>query len=346
MDQPLVTVFIPLYNCEAYIQDALKSIIHQTYTNLEILIIDDGSTDNSVNIVNSYTDSRIRLIKNRSNKGIPYTRNVGLEESNGEYMAIMDADDISYVTRIEKQVDFMENNLNIDAIGSYYNIFGGRFNKVMKPKSITSEEIKAGLVLLNRIANPTSFIRLETLRKYGIRYNSAYFVAQDYDMWVQISKVGNLFILPEVLLKYRTGHSNITKKSKADKVIQRKQINDSIHEDILSFYNFNLTEEELSIFNEFFNDNYHSKISDNTLIRLPSLLASLEEYNRRNKLFNEDLFSEVIRDTVLVILNRRKIDLRHKVHLYNKVCKVRSNRSTTKDLSYMVPKHIYNLLFS
>lgn len=344
MKQPLVTVFIPLYNCEAYISDALESITNQTYSNIEIVIIDDGSTDNSVEIVNSYSDPRIRLIKNETNKGIPYTRNLGLQESQGKYMAIMDSDDIAYLTRIEKQVDYMETNPSIDAIGSYYEIIGGRFKKVMKPKNITSEEIKAGLLFLNRIANPTSFLRLETINKYELEYNPAYFVAQDYDMWVQISKVGELSILPEVLLKYRTGHTNITKKSKSSKTIHRKKINDSIHQDILNFYNFDLTEVELRVFNEFFDDNYHSEISNSTLNHLPILLTKMVEHNQRNKLFNEKLFSEIIRDTVLVVLNRRKINLKRKLHVYNEVCKVKSFGSITKDLSYMVPKHMYNFL--
>ena len=86
----MVTVFIPLYNTEKYIRESLESILNQTYSNLEILIVDDGSTDQSINIVSSFTDSRIRLIKNIENKGIPYTRNVGLNEANGEYMVIMD----------------------------------------------------------------------------------------------------------------------------------------------------------------------------------------------------------------------------------------------------------------
>ncbi|SEP76565.1 Glycosyl transferase family 2 [Virgibacillus subterraneus] len=344
MKQPLVTVFIPLYNCEEYISEALESVINQSYSNIEIVIIDDGSTDNSVNIVNSYTDPRIRLIKNEINRGIPYTRNLGLQESQGKYMAIIDSDDIAYLTRIEKQVNYMENNPNIDGIGTYYEIFGGRFKKVMKPKNITSEEIKAGLLFLNRIANPTSFLRLETINKYELRYNPEYFVAQDYDMWIQLSKVGELSILPEVLLKYRTGHTNVTKKSKSSKIIQRKKINDSIHRDILDFYNFDLTEVELRVFNEFFNDNYQSEISDSTLDHLPRLLTKMVEHNRRNKPFKEELFSEIIRDTVLVVLNRRKIILRRKLRIYDEVCKAKSVRSITRDLSYMVPKHIYNFL--
>src|SRR5690625_1414914 len=90
MDYPLVTVFMPVFNAERYISEALESIFNQTYGNLEILLVDDGSTDDSVNIINSYKDTRIRLIQNVRNRGIPYTRNIGLKEAKGKYIVIMD----------------------------------------------------------------------------------------------------------------------------------------------------------------------------------------------------------------------------------------------------------------
>ena len=107
MNKPLVTVFIPVYNCEKYIKESLESIINQTYENLDILIIDDGSTDNTVNLIKQYKDTRIRLLRNDKNRGIPYTRSRGLEECRGEYLALMDADDISLSERIKKQVNFL-----------------------------------------------------------------------------------------------------------------------------------------------------------------------------------------------------------------------------------------------
>lgn len=359
MEQPLVTVFIPMYNCEQYISQSLESIINQTYSNLEILIIDDGSTDKTMEIVNSYRDNRIRLIKNKENKGIPYTRNLALLESTGIYMAIMDADDIALPNRIEKQVEFMEENKDIDALGSLFETFSESTNikrkfkkiigkvKMNQPKSMASEEIKAGLIFSNRIGNPTALIRLETIKKYNLSYNLDYFVAQDYDMWVQLSKVGRLFILPEVLLKYRFGHSNITKKSKVNKLLKRKRIIDSIHKDILNYYKFELTEEEIKVFNEFFgDDDSQSKINDSTLDNLPKLLAKILKQNRDNRLFNEQLFIKVIRDTVFDILSNRKIGLIKKYYLYIKVCKTSNIRSNIKEMIFLATKHVYKLFFS
>src|SRR5690606_28917246 len=114
MREPLVTVFMPVYNSEQYIREALESILNQTYQNLDILLVDDGSTDRSVEIIKSYQDTRIRLIQNEKNMGIPYTRNVGLKEAKGKYIAIMDSDDIAVSNRIERQIQYLETNPHID----------------------------------------------------------------------------------------------------------------------------------------------------------------------------------------------------------------------------------------
>jgi glycosyltransferase involved in cell wall biosynthesis len=341
MKSPLVTVFMPMYNSEAYIREALESMLNQTYSHLEIIIVDDGSTDSSVGIVNSYQDSRIRLIRNKENKGIPYTRNVGLQEATGKYMAIMDADDISLPHRIERQVEFMEKNEGIDATGSFYEIFGGRFKRQFKPKNIAPEEMKIALLFTNYIGNPTAFIRLETLKQHNLRYNLDCFVAQDYEMWAQISKVGNLTIMPEVLLKYRTGHTNITKKSSIDRVMRRKKVIDSIHQDLIDYYGFNLTEEELKAFNEFFSDIPQTKISDDTLRIIPDVLLKLVQQNRENGQFNEGLLLKIIHDSVMFSLGNHKVDLFNQLRIYKNVCKVRSITSVPKEMSYIVSKHLY-----
>ena len=341
MESPLVTVFMPMYNSEAYIREALESMMNQTYSHIEIIIVDDGSTDGSVEIVNSYQDSRIRLIRNKENKGIPYTRNVGLQAATGKYMAIMDADDISLPHRIERQVDYMEKNQGIDAIGSFYEIFGGRFKRLFKPKNIAPDQMKIALLFSNYIGNPTAFIRLETLKKHDIRYNLDCFVAQDYEMWAQISKVGQLTILPEVLLKYRTGHTNITKKSSVERVMLRKKVIDSIHQDLLSYYGFNLTEEDMVAFNEFFSDIPQTKISDKTLRTIPKVLTKLVQQNREKGLFKEGLLLKIIHDSVMFSLGNHKVGLLNQLTLYKKVCKVKSITSVPKEMSYIVSKHLY-----
>lgn len=107
MQKPLFSVLMPVYNGEKYLREAIDSILEQTLTDFEFLIIDDGSKDNSVQIINSYNDPRIRLVKNETNLGISKTLNRGIEMASAEFIARMDADDISYPARLQKQYDYL-----------------------------------------------------------------------------------------------------------------------------------------------------------------------------------------------------------------------------------------------
>jgi glycosyltransferase involved in cell wall biosynthesis len=120
--QPLVSVLIPVYNSEKFVADSLKSIISQTYQNLEILVLDDGSTDQSIQKVKSFDDSRIQIFSHEINQGLIVTRNELIEKANGKYIAFLDSDDISYPNRIQLQVDFLEKNSDFGMLGSNVDI--------------------------------------------------------------------------------------------------------------------------------------------------------------------------------------------------------------------------------
>lgn len=341
MSIPLVTVFIPVYNGEKYIRESLESILYQTYQNLEILIVDDGSTDNTVKIVKSFHDSRIRLLINEENKGIPYTRNRGLAEANGKYLAIMDADDISYPHRIQKQVEFMEKNPEIDVAASYYKMIGGKLNKTFKPKFIKKNELKIDLLFANSVGNPTSMIRMETIKKHNLRYNENYFVSQDYGMWTEISKIGNLVIMPDVLLKYRFGHENISKKSEETKWKKRKIIIDSIHKNLLDYYGFNLNDKELETYNNFFSERPEITVNKNVLNNLPNVIKKLINHNRKNSIFDSKLFIEIMYFRIINNLSGANIPLSEKFKLYKLLNKCRDDGGKVEEKLFIVLKHFY-----
>ena len=121
---PLVTVLMPVYNGEKYLKEAIESILNQTFKDFEFLIINDGSTDNSVKIIQSFNDLRIRLIHNESNIGLIKTLNKGLKLSNGKYIARMDCDDVSLPKRLSVQINFMEKHPEIGVCGSWVKIIG------------------------------------------------------------------------------------------------------------------------------------------------------------------------------------------------------------------------------
>src|SRR5699024_761801 len=287
----------------------------------KIILVNDGSNDTSIKIIKSYKDERIRVINNPKNMRIPYTRNIGLKEARGKYIAIMDADDISRADRIEKQVTYMEQNPGTDALGSDYEQHGAKRKRKVKNKYITSEEIKIRLLFSSPLANPTAMIRMKTLKKFDLKYNLNYFVAQDYDMWVQLSKVGKINIIPEVLIRYRVGHSNISKMSRQKKAKQRKQIIDPIHEDVLSYHGFQLSKEDIKMFNAFFTDDLTNNCNDELLSNIPSVITRIVEYNDENKIFNNILFHKLIHNFTVIAISNLKINLKSKVVLYSEICK-------------------------
>lgn len=340
MRLPLVTVFIPVFNCEKYICECLDSIVNQTYKNLDILIIDDGSTDKTVQIIESYKDKRIRLIKNNKNKGIPYTRNLGIKESRGKYIALMDADDISNNNRIEKQVNFLESNLNVDVVTSNYRMFNDKISKkVILNKNI--EEIKISLIFLCSLCNPSSMIRVDSMKNLNINYNKNCFIAQDYELWTQFARKGNIFNLEDVLLNYRTDHGNITSKTKANKRIERRRIIDSIHNDMLDYYGFNLDRREKEIFNNFFDDNPINKLNDEEIKNIILLIDKMIKINKEKSIFTPENFVKEVNFAVINRIAAQPMRLKNKIKLYNNMVIDKSKIDKFKDLNKIILKHLY-----
>lgn len=289
-----VTVFMPVYNCEKYLEEAIISILNQTFTNFELLIINDGSTDRSIDIINKFKDKRIRLFNNECNKGLPYTRNRGLSLARGKYIALMDADDISKLDRLEKQVNFLNKNKNIDVVSS--NVDWLIDNKIIKSKRKFSNNRNGniGLMFRNVIGNPAAMFRKDFIEKNNINYRKEYFVGQDYAFWIDCQKNGRLYIMPESLLIYRYGHNNITKKTMEKKAVERKKIIDKARINSLQNNGFKLKEEEYSIFNKIFSDPI-VKTTVKDFKECIDVLNKIVYINNTQKLFNSKELSNFIK---------------------------------------------------
>jgi glycosyltransferase involved in cell wall biosynthesis len=206
---PKITVLMPVYNCENYILEAVKSILQQTYTNFEFLIIDDCSTDKTVEIIKSLNDDRIQLIQKPKNTGITESLNYGIRISKGEYIARMDGDDISLPTRFEKQVAFMEANVDVVVCGTAFEFLHNNFY-IAVPEN--NDEIKVGLLQECKIGHPTVMMRTLFLRKNQLFYNTNMEPAEDYDLWVRMIHLGKFHNLQESLLKYRVHDEQVSSK--------------------------------------------------------------------------------------------------------------------------------------
>ncbi len=212
MQDPIVSVVMTAYNGQAYIGEAIESVLAQSFGDFELLIIDDASSDNTIDIIKQYKDSRIRLIKNDQNIGISNTRNRGLEEARGRYIAPHDQDDISFPDRLEKEVEVLENNDNVVLVaGRVLDWEGSR--EVPWPKLPVPSPVGLAWRLFTKsmITHSIACIRAETLRKHSIDYRQTYHYAEDYDLYHRLSEVGSLVLLPDIIGKYRYHESNTSK---------------------------------------------------------------------------------------------------------------------------------------
>lgn len=253
VNKPAITVFMPMYNAEKYIGEAIDSILGQTFKDFELLIIDDGSTDESCRIVESYNDKRIRLYSNDGNKGLPYTRNRGLELARGKYLAIMDADDVSINTRLKEQWDYMERHSDTIVLASGKDLLTDQREKQdqysIKEKIYSllfyrrSEQIGINLIFENVLSNSTTMVRLSFLKAKEIKYNPKCFVMQDYELWTQIYAAGGKFhMIPKALVKYRNNQTNITSRTRKSNNDKRKEIQRNIQKTYLQKLGYKLDE--------------------------------------------------------------------------------------------------------
>ena len=222
MLRPYISVIMSVYNTkEEWLRLSIESILTQTYENFEFIIVLDAPTDNSEKIVEEYQniDDRIIVIKNESNLGITKSLNKGLSIAKGDYIARMDSDDISVESRFEKQLNFMELNKKISAVGSYIANFGtGKITIGSYQWRKRTEEEKVRLLFGNAgIPHPTAFIRKSFLTDNNIRYNEKYEKSQDFGLWVDITKNGGyIYQLDKVLLLYRVSSTQISNANKSD----------------------------------------------------------------------------------------------------------------------------------
>ncbi len=203
-----ISVIMPAYNAEQYIAQAIESILNQTFTDFEFIIINDGSSDKTAEIIKSYKDKRINFIDNKKNQGLIAVLNQGLAISNGEYIARMDSDDISLPERFEKQVKYLDAHPEIGVLGTSIIQFGEhtKEQEVIKKPKITYLDI----VLCCPVVHPSAMIRKSILDKYNLRYNPDYQHAEDYYLWSQAIKYTNITNLKDVLLKYRYHDKNVS----------------------------------------------------------------------------------------------------------------------------------------
>ncbi len=217
MSAPLISVVMPAYNSGKYLRQAIDSILQQTLTDFEFIIINDGSSDDTEQIILSYSDPRIVYVKNEVNRGLIVTLNRGLEYVKGKYVARMDGDDVSLSNRFQKQLEYLEKNTKTDVLATCVTLIDEHEKDIgswAEDKQHTNaHSIRKSLPVNNCIAHPTVMAKSEVMLKY--KYNDEQKLSEDYDLWLRITADGGTIDkLSEPLLLHRILQTSFTRTRK------------------------------------------------------------------------------------------------------------------------------------
>lgn len=210
MSEPKISVIMPAYNAEKYIAEAINSILSQTFTDFEFIIINDASTDSTKEIVESFQDQRIKLLNNEQNKGVAKSLNIGIATAKGKYIARMDADDISLPQRFQTQINFMEQNTDIDICGSWAETFGCNQNTIKHP--LLHSEIRDKSFFACSMTHPTIIFK----RILNLQYSSDFPRAEDYDLWCRKINELKFANVPDFLIRYRTHEYQVSSMNRTN----------------------------------------------------------------------------------------------------------------------------------
>lgn len=292
MSDPRVTVLMPVYNAAPYLQEAIGSILGQSYRDFNFLIIDDGSTDGSSDIISSFRDPRITVMRNERNLGWIASLARGMEQARSELVARMDADDISLPERLAKQVRFLDENPKVGVCGTWYRYFGaGRKKTVRYPTD--PAELSSGLLFNSRLGHPTVMLRRELFRAAGLTYDASFSHAEDYDLWARAADICDLANIGEVLLHYRIHPHQVTKTFASERV----QAAGEIRARQIRKLGIEPSPQELAVHQAISDCEFHG--SAELFEQAGAWLSKLKEANDVRKIYAEPAFSRVLVDVWL-----------------------------------------------
>lgn len=267
MNNPTVSIVMPVYNGEEYIGLAIESIINQTYQDWELVIVNDGSTDKTEDVVRSFEDKRIKLLTNSTNKFISYSLNRGVEFSGSKYVARMDCDDIAKPDRIQKQVDFLEEKPEYGLVGTRWVNFGYKTGKVQLP--VEDDDIKRELLHNCCILHPSIMLRRSLINAHGLTYSLEMKKTEDYELYSRLVQHTKIYNIPEYLMEYRQVAENDDRLN--DK--EEKRRDTIVRRQFFSLINTEVDERGLDLYKEFYYQNYSFCKGD--IDKLEALLLSM-----------------------------------------------------------------------
>lgn len=284
--QPLVTVFMAMYNGEKYVAAAVNSVLHQSLQDFELLIIDDGSKDNSYQVVKAFTDPRIRVLQNEQNAGLYRTRHRGVTEARGKYFAILDCDDLAYPDRLSAPVNFLEQHPDHVAC------FGLSDFIDSEDRPLPSPPMQAGAhawvdtlsFFYNPFINSTLVMRTDILRQYD--YRAGYEPTEDYDLMQRVVADHHVAILPQKLIRYRLHQQNSSNVQSEKGILGNKKV----YAELLKGIGMNGTQQETGL-----HDALYRKVLADTPYQMKDIESWLLQLrNQDQKRYDTTLFRQAI----------------------------------------------------
>lgn len=287
---PKISVVMPVYNAEKYVEATIQNILKQSFSDFELIVIDDCGGDKSIEIVKKINDQRIKIISNSENKGIAYSRNIGIQSASGQYIALMDDDDLCPLDRFQKQSDFLDENSRYDVVGGRYEIIDENNKKIrtMRIPLNNPDYIKAFIMFYNPMANGSAMMRNEFIQKNKIRYQNNCMGMEDYRFWVDCSLKGNITNIEDIMLSWRSTFSNETNQKINNETDKRAKKYAEIQRYALLQNGFMLADEDIIFLNRMFPEDIKTNNSTaEDLQHLHSILTFMIEQAQKMKLLNE-----------------------------------------------------------
>jgi glycosyltransferase involved in cell wall biosynthesis len=282
---PKVSVIFPVYNGAKFIRTSIRSILAQTFSDFELLLLNDGSTDDSLAVMQEFQDERIRIISNESNKGLIFTLNRGIEESRGEYLARMDADDESFPERFRKQVHYLDSHTDVALCGTLMTCF--ITDRVYQHRYFNPDDVSVSLVFTNPIVHPSVMMRRSIFNDAQFRYNAAYPHAEDYALWTQLAGKFKIAVLNEVLIRYGAHDDQMSRKFNA---ITRASVIQA-HQTIFNYLKIAVSKEEQELHASLFFQEFRN--SKDFVANAERWLLKLVASNKTTKVFAREAFEKI-----------------------------------------------------
>ena len=278
MKEQKVSVVMPSYNGEKYIYQAIKSIIKQSYENWELVIVDDCSSDTTVDIIRSFCDPKIRFFKNDKNMGISYSTNRAISESTGSFIALLDDDDMATEERIELQVQYLNKHPEIDVLGGSHIVIDKNSNCIRAGKDpiYNPKIIKAYMHFINRrFSNGTTMIRKAFIDRHNLKFEENCYGMQDFKFIIECSKLGNISSIGQVLqLKRIHDNEETVRQINMHKKERMEKYADFQRQSILKS-GYKLSDEQLYAINSCITETIRTDINDKELRNLWSAMKEL-----------------------------------------------------------------------